>query len=207
VAIATLTVSVIGALVIVLGGFQSQKRIRNVLSGVAIALCSIGMIASLRYMQTTYGKSAPLKQALRNIGRPAPDLAYWSLNDDAVGHSSAFAGKLLVVNIWATWCKECGSDLTDLNRLQLAYGDRIVVLAISDEDQDTIRNFAPLAATVLRKGRVYAGESNGLYLSRDVGRPVTHIIDANGILRATLLGPQSFQQFETEVIRYLPPKS
>jgi thiol-disulfide isomerase/thioredoxin len=156
-------------------------------------------------MRTTYGRSAPLKQVLRYIGHPAPDLAYWSLNDNTVQHSSDFTGKLLVLNLWATWCKSCGPEMTDLNRLQQAYGDRVVVLTISDENPETIRNFAPLVETVLRKGRVHQGESTGLYVSPEAGRPVTLIIDAHGILRATLLGPQSFQQFEAEIVRYLPP--
>ncbi|HEX4488136.1 MAG TPA: TlpA disulfide reductase family protein [Terriglobales bacterium] len=198
-AITALTVSLIGALIVVLRGFESHQRIRNLFSGLAILLCSIGMIASLRYIQTNFSKSA-----LVTIGQPAPDLAYWSLNDDAVQHSSDFAGKLVVLNIWATWCKSCGAELADLNRLQQAYGDRVVVLAISDENAETIKDFTPLAETVLRKGRVQTGESNGLYVSPGGGRPVIHIIDAHGILRATLLGPQSFDQVETEVLRYLP---
>jgi peroxiredoxin len=165
------------------------------------------MIGSLHYMRTAYGKSAPLKQVLRYISHPAPDLAYWSLNDNAVRHSSDFTGKLLVLNLWATTCKSCGPELADLNRLQQAYGDRLVVLTISDENPETLRNFAPLSETILRKGRVHVGESNGLYVSPEAGRPITHIIDAHGILRATLLGPQSFQQFETEIVRYLPPGS
>lgn len=206
IAITMLMGSLIGALVIVLRGFQAQRLLRNVLSGLGVLLCSLCMFSSLRYMRTASGKTAPLKQVFRNVGQPAPDLAYWSLNDDSTHHLSDFSGKLVVLNIWATWSPACRAELSDLNRLQEAYGDRVVVLTISDEDADTISKYEPLATTILRKGRVHSGSSAGLYISPDVARPVTHIIDAHGILRKTLLGPQSFEQLETETVRYLAPK-
>jgi len=206
IAITILTVSLIGALVIVLRGFQAQRMGRNLVSVIGIVLCSVGILLSLRFMQSTAPKTASLKQVLRNVGHPAPDLTYLSLLDDSTHHVSDFGGKLVVLNLWSTSSPACRAEMTDLNRLQQAYGDRLVVLTLSDEDPETIKKFEPLAESVVRKGWVQPGSNSGLYVSPEA-RPVTHIIDSHGILRETLLGRQSFEQFETEVVRYLDPKT
>lgn len=207
IAITLLTASLVGALAIVLRGFQPQRWVRNVSSGVGLLLCSLFMFASLQFMRIAPQKMVPLKPVFRGIGQRAPDLVYTSLQDGAKHHVSDLAGKMVVLNIWATWCQACESELPDLNRLQQAYGDHLVVLTITDEDPATIAKYAPLAAMIVQKGRVAPGADGGLFVRSDVARPVTHIIDSNGVLRETLIGQKSFQQFETEVLRYLPPHS
>jgi len=207
VAITLLMVSVIGALAIVVRGFQAQRWMRNGVSAAGIVLCSLCMIASLEYMRVAPKKVAPLKSVFRSAGRQAPDLAFISLADNSTHHLSEFNGKLVLLNIWATWCEACRSEMPDLDRIQKAYGDRIVVLTVSDEDAGTLARFKPLATMTMHQGRVAASAESGLYVRPDVVRPLTHIIDSQGILRETLIGPHSFEQFQTEVVRYLPPRS
>ena len=43
----------------------------------------------------------------------------------------SLAGKVVVVEMWATWCPPCLSTLKWLNTLQKTHGDRIVVLAVA----------------------------------------------------------------------------
>lgn len=207
VAITLLMGSVVAALAIVLRGFQAQRWVRNALSAAGIVLCSLCVFASLQYMRIAPRKMAPLKPVFRGVGQRAPDLVFTSLTDNSTHHLSEFNGKLVILNIWATWCSACRNEMPDLDRIQKAYGDRIVVLAITDEDPDTIARFQPLAAMLLHKGRVLSSAENGLYVRPDVVRPLTHVIDSQGTLRETLIGQQSFEQFQTEVVRYLSPKS
>jgi len=206
-AITLMMVSLVGALAIVVRGFQAGRWYRNVLSGAGVVVCSLCMFVSLHYMRIAPQKIMPLKPVFRGIGQRAPDLAYVSLQDGSKHHVAELAGKLVVLNVWSTSSAASQAELVDLNRLQQAYGDRVVVLAITDEDTETIEKYAPLASMIVRKGRVPPGTDGGLFVSADVARPVTHIIDANGVLRETLIGKQSFQQFETEVVRYLAPRS
>ncbi len=42
-----------------------------------------------------------------------------------------FAGRLVLVNFWATWCAPCRKEMPSLERLQTRLGDKIAILAIS----------------------------------------------------------------------------
>ena len=43
----------------------------------------------------------------------------------------ALAGKVVVVEMWATWCPPCLSTMKWLNTLKQKYGDRVAVIAIA----------------------------------------------------------------------------
>ena len=45
--------------------------------------------------------------------------------------SKALAGKVVVVEMWATWCPPCRSTMAWLNTLQAKHGDRLAVIAIA----------------------------------------------------------------------------
>jgi len=205
IAVTLMMASVFGAMLIVLRGFQTNRLFRNLLSGVGIVACCLCLFASLQYIRIAPQKMKPLKPVFNAVGQRAPDLVYISINDGSIHRLSEFAGKVVVLNIWATWCAPCQDELPDLNRLQQAYGDRLVVLTLTDEDQETIINSNLLSTLVVFKGRVKPGTEDGLFVRPDVARPVTHIIDSKGILRNTFVGQQTFSQFESEVVPYLSP--
>jgi thiol-disulfide isomerase/thioredoxin len=55
----------------------------------------------------------------------------------------ALAGKVVVVEMWATWCPPCLSTMKWLNTLQQQYGDRIAVVAIAvDSPADQVQKMA-----------------------------------------------------------------
>jgi thiol-disulfide isomerase/thioredoxin len=58
--------------------------------------------------------------------------------------SSAFRGKVLLVNFWATWCPPCRAEIPDLVALQEKYRGRVQVIGISEDEEGTevVRRFA-----------------------------------------------------------------
>jgi peroxiredoxin len=52
------------------------------------------------------------------------------------------AGKVVVVNFWATWCPPCRKEMPDLETLYRRFKDQgLVILAISDEDTRKVQPF------------------------------------------------------------------
>ncbi len=61
-----------------------------------------------------------------------------SLLDGTVLPKSALQDKIIIANIWATWCRPCLEEIPDLNALVASYEDRtdIIFLAIASSDRD-----------------------------------------------------------------------
>lgn len=134
----------------------------------------------------------------RLVGSPAPDLPYGRVGDGVEASLGDHRGKVLLVNLWATWCPPCRHELPELDRLQGAYEDRgLVVLHISDEPRELLREFLATSPTSATHG--FAAE---LPLP-EAGRPTTFVIDRGGVVRSVILGARTFQQFEAEIRRYL----
>lgn len=49
--------------------------------------------------------------------------------------------KVVVINFWATWCPPCIAEMPSLNKLYQDYNDKIVILFVSDEDNETLLKF------------------------------------------------------------------
>ncbi len=134
----------------------------------------------------------------RLIGRPAPELRFNRVSDGAQATLAEHRGKVVLVNLWATWCPPCRHELPELDRLQRSYRDRgLVVLLISDEPREVLAEF--LATSPMSTEHGFAAE---LPLP-EAGRPTTFVIDragAHGSLRTRAASRGSAEQAQA------PPK-
>jgi cytochrome c biogenesis protein CcmG/thiol:disulfide interchange protein DsbE len=62
---------------------------------------------------------------------------------DLSGHplsQEQFAGRVVMVEFWVTWCPPCGSTLAWLGELKNKYGDNLAILALAvDSPEDQVR--------------------------------------------------------------------
>jgi thiol-disulfide isomerase/thioredoxin len=111
---------------------------------------------------------------------PAPAI---SLTDSS-GHSvelSELQGKLVLVNLWASWCEPCLREMPSLERLQSRLGERIAVLAVS-EDRGGNKTVDPFLAKLgLKSVKIYIdpkSEVGHAFGAR--GLPTSFLIDREG---------------------------
>jgi thiol-disulfide isomerase/thioredoxin len=64
-----------------------------------------------------------------------PDFALTDLSGKAITKED-LAGKIVLVEFWATWCPPCRSTLSWLGDMKKRYGDRLVVLAVAIESEE-----------------------------------------------------------------------
>lgn len=57
--------------------------------------------------------------------------------------ADGYKGRVVVVNLWATWCAPCEAETPALINLQKKYGDQLTIIALSvDDDPSVVRRFS-----------------------------------------------------------------
>jgi peroxiredoxin len=127
----------------------------------------------------------------------APDFAAPDLSGQAVS-LAALRGKVVVVNVWATWCPPCRQEMPSMQRLAAHFRGRdFQLLAVSqDEDgKEKVEAFARelgLSFPVLLDPQRQVGERFGVW-----GYPETFIIDRNGYVVERVIGPREWDSPES----------
>lgn len=172
-----------------MGDFPLSAKI-----GLLLAILSLGLLASpirdglLRAKQTR-------NMAMHGVAAPLFDTVDVNGNAERLGDQS---GKVVLVNIWATWCGPCRSEMPKLDKLYRDRKDKgLVVFGISDEDVGVQRKFLqqiPVSYPLLTvKGTVPS-------LYRDIARyPAIFLIDRSGRLQPAPGPDQSFEKLEVAV--------
>jgi thiol-disulfide isomerase/thioredoxin len=113
---------------------------------------------------------------------------------DAEGKERTLAdwkGKVVLLNLWATWCLPCRKEMPALDRLQAAEGSaKFDVLAISVDRKGVDASKKFLDETGVKSLALYVDTSARLNSElRAVGLPATILIDTEGREIGRLLGP------------------
>src|ERR1700722_8814670 len=65
--------------------------------------------------------------------KPVPELTLTDLAQEQPANLDAYKGKALIVNLWATWCGPCVTEMPSLAKLADRLKDQGVVVAISED--------------------------------------------------------------------------
>jgi len=136
----------------------------------------------------------PISGTVRNFtptnpGRPAPIEPFYDANGQEFS-LQGFGGKVILLNLWATWCVPCLQELPSLDRLQAQLGsDRFEVVAVSVDRRgvEAVRPYfeklkiSHLAIYVESRDRL--AQAMGLEVL-----PSTIIIGSHGLMAGKLVG-------------------
>jgi len=120
----------------------------------------------------------------------------YRLVDGSSGKLDDFLGRWLIVNYWADWCPPCIKEMPELENFYNDNEDRALVLTynfdrLEDEElQSQIIRFGVNVPSILTDPGILFGWEAPPSL------PATYIINPEGILIHTLIGPQTQESLE-----------
>lgn len=149
------------------------------------------IILLLAVLELPGAKAAePVTIPLHETPRPLPGLAFTD-GEDRPRTLADFRDKLVLLNIWATWCGPCRREMPTLDRLQARLGgDRFEVVALSVDRAGTgvVRVF--FDEIDIKHLRIFIDASGRV--ARDLkifGLPATLLIGRDGRELGRLVGP------------------
>jgi thiol-disulfide isomerase/thioredoxin len=118
-----------------------------------------------------------------------------------------FRGRVVLLNLWATWCGPCRAEMPALDRLQAMHqGDGLAVLAVSVDKGGSAAVQHFFEQRGLRNLTLYL-DANGATVRAFGARriPTTLIIDRDGNVVGSLVGPKQWDSPDTAALirRYL----
>ena len=125
--------------------------------------------------------------------RPMVEISFQG-PDGALKKMSDFRGKVVLLNLWATWCVPCREEMPSLDRLQAAAGGpdfEVVALNIDTARLDRRRAF--LDEIGIKSLKFFADPSADVFQTlkragKVVGLPTSILIDAQGCEIGALAG-------------------
>jgi len=185
-------------------------KFRNLhLLAAALAAGLLGALASLWFggsplLQTDAGQRA-LQAAMDTTapeppagvkpaqpGEPMPPIRLADLQGQMQSVPGAYAGRPLLINVWASWCGPCIEEMPELDRYARSQGKQgVQVLGLALDTQENIKEFlgrVPVAYPVLMDkpgpadASVWLGNRKGVL-------PYTVLVGADGTILKQKIGP------------------
>ena len=124
-------------------------------------------------------------------GRPEIDSGPFKTADGKEITLADWKGRVVLVNLWATWCAPCRKEMPDLAQLQKDYGgDDFEVVAISVDLKGADASSAFLKEVSADNLALYVEPTTRIMKKLGaIGLPVTILIDRQGKEIGRLLGP------------------
>ena len=171
---------------------------KKLLTTVAVIAVVLGLYFLSRHRPASAGVNAA------NLAQHplAPEFSLPDLTGQPVT-LSAYRGKVVLLDFWATWCGPCREEIPHFVDLQERYRSQgLQVIGISmDDSPDPVRDFYrsykmnyPVAVGDAKFAELYGGV---------LGLPIAFLIDRDGHITAKHIGATDISVFEKEITALL----
>jgi thiol-disulfide isomerase/thioredoxin len=160
-----------------------------------LALALLGLLHGLTGAASA--TEPPPSFAIHEAPQPVPEISFQ--NGDGQPRTLAdFAGKVVLLNIWATWCLPCRTEMPTLDRLQAELGGpdfEVVALSVDRKGPDAVRKFFD-EIDVKHLALNIDTSNKAMFALGAVGLPLTLLIDREGKEIGRLIGPAEWDSPE-----------
>jgi cytochrome c biogenesis protein CcmG, thiol:disulfide interchange protein DsbE len=168
---------------------RSVSWLLRISLGILIAICPAG-----------------LAFAQAEVGQPAPALTVTELGGQKFDLAQA-RGKVVVINIWATWCPPCRKEMPALDAVYRKYHDRgLDIVGLSADHLRRLSEVKKVMQSFSYPAAMLAdAQVNGFGQPGEI--PESFVIGTHGIVRAKLTpddGPLTQQSLTNLILPLLP---
>ena len=178
------------------GEIKPRQSLRRSLTILVVFIVAVSVVFYLlKERDSTLTRSSQIQ-----LGLPAPDFAFPDLNGQKVSLSD-HRGKVVFVNIWATWCPPCISEMPSMQKLYDRFkGENFEILAVNI-DSAGHEAVAPFMKELnLSFPALLDPQGNIQPLYGITGVPESFIVDREGILVEKVIGPMDWT--DPKILRF-----
>ncbi|MCZ6704197.1 MAG: TlpA disulfide reductase family protein [Ignavibacteria bacterium] len=134
----------------------------------------------------------------KSIGQQINDFDFIDIRKDSTYNISDFQGKIIILNFWGTFCGPCIEEFPDLKKIESDYHNKVWVIALSDENKERIMKFVQK----IESPTIVGSFKSEKWIDLESFRPLTIIIDKNGIVREYTFGKKDYNFFKSVINKY-----
>jgi peroxiredoxin len=163
-----------------------------------IPILAFGVVFGIYF----FGRSRFRRQLPASGGAVAPDFSLPNLAGGELS-LSAYRGKVVLLDFWATWCDPCRDEIPRFVDLQTKFGDRgLQIIGVSmDDGPEPVRDFYqrfkmnyPVVIGNAKIGELYGGV---------LGLPIAFLVGRDGRIYSKHTGATDSSVFEKEILNLL----
>lgn len=160
-----------------------------------LALALLGALVALA--QVASATEPPANFAIHETPQPVPAISFQD-KDGQPKTLADFAGRIVLLNIWATWCAPCRKEMPTLDRLQAELGGpdfEVVALSVDRKGPEAVRKFFNEIG-IKHLALNIDTSSNAMFTLGAFGLPLTLLIDRQGREIGRVVGPAEWDSPE-----------
>lgn len=179
-------------------GTREDRKV-NVKSIILILLFIIAAVIII-VLQTKNASVNPSTASGPGKGAPAPNFTLPGLDGKMVSLTD-YRGKVVLLNIWATWCPPCVEEMPSMQKLyQAMRGEAFELLAVSLDESGAGAVVPFMKNHKLSFPALIDSEATLQKLYGTTGVPESFIIDKKGMIIEKIIGPRDWSA--TAAVRY-----